>query len=51
MKYISLFLVLSCMVLMPLFAQAGEKPIIYYSFDVIKGDNVEDLSGSVSPNR
>ena len=45
MKYISLFLFLICMVLMPLFAQAGEKPVIYYSFDVINGDDVVDLSG------
>ena len=45
MKYICLFLILACMILTPVFAQAGEKPIIYYSFDAIEGDDVEDLSG------
>jgi len=32
-------------VLMPFVAQAVEKPVVYYSFDNIKGDTVEDLSG------
>ncbi len=34
-----------CMVLIPFVAQAGEKPVIYYSFDNVRGDTVNDLSG------
>jgi len=45
MKLILLTLVVG-IVLMPFVAQAAvEKPIIYYSFDNIKGDTVKDLSG------
>ncbi len=44
MKCLSVFLVLVFIFLASFFAQAGEKPVIYYSFDVIKGGSVEDLS-------
>jgi hypothetical protein len=45
MKCILSALVLVCIVLMPFVAQAAEKPVIYYSFDSIEGDDVKDLSG------
>ncbi len=45
MRYILLTLVLVGIALIPFVAQAGEKPIAYYSFDDIKGDTVKDLSG------
>jgi hypothetical protein len=44
-EYFLLTFVSVCMVLVPFVAQAGVKPVIYYSFDNIKGDVVEDLSG------
>ena len=44
MKYFLLTLSFVCMVLTPLVVQAMEKPVIYYSFDNVNGDVVEDLS-------
>ena len=46
MRYILLTLVFAGIVLMPVVVQAGDKPIIYYSFDNIQGNTVKDLSGS-----
>ena len=46
MRYILLILVFACIVLIPFTVQAaGDKPIVYLSFDNIKGDSVSDLSG------
>jgi hypothetical protein len=45
MRYVWLTLIVTCVLLMPLVAEAREKPIICYSFDNIKGDEVGDLSG------
>ncbi len=46
MRYVLLTMVLAGIALMPFVVQAaGDKPIVYLSFDNIKGDNVPDLSG------
>ena len=45
MRYVLLTLVSVYIALMPFVAQAGEKPVVAYSFDDIKGDTVEDISG------
>ena len=39
-----LTLVLACTILTPFVAEAGKKPVIYFSFDSIKGDIVKDQS-------
>jgi hypothetical protein len=36
---------LACIFLLPFVAQAGEEPVIFYSFDNIEGSTVADLSG------
>jgi len=46
MRYILLTLVFAGIVLMPFAVQAaGEKPVVHFTFDNIKGDTVPDLSG------
>jgi len=45
MKYFLLTLFFVCMVFTPFVTLAMENPVIYYSFDNISGDVVEDLSG------
>jgi len=47
MRYVLLTLFLVGIALMPFIAQAAgkEKPIVYLSFDNVKGDTVKDLSG------
>ena len=45
MKYVSFALLLTCMIYLSLTAQALEKSVVYLSFDNIKGDTVDDLSG------
>jgi len=46
MRLILLGFTLAVAVLTPFIVQAMEKPIIYFSFDNIKGDTVPDLSGN-----
>jgi hypothetical protein len=45
MRYILLILFFVCIALTPFVAHAIEKPVIYYSFDNIRGDAIADLSG------
>ncbi len=45
MRCVFLILFFACIFLVPFVAQAGEEPVIFYSFDNIEGDTVKDLSG------
>ncbi|MFC1719212.1 LamG domain-containing protein [Candidatus Poribacteria bacterium] len=45
MRHIFLILFFACIFLAPFVAQAGEEPVIFYSFDNVEDGTVEDLSG------
>ena len=45
MRYIFLVSVFACIFLVPFVVQAGEEPVLFYSFDKIEGGTVEDMSG------